>query len=217
MGRTKGDHDAKREEIAEAACQAILRRGLAQTSLAEISREMGYTTGILRHYFADKEELLLFAKNLLFDRSFEKARSAAARHNGLEKLRAMAISLLPTDQTGIDRYRLLTTFSGSAIGNSPLMRAQHKRNERHRKIFEEVIAALQADGSLLKELDPRVEACGILGFVDGLADQVVMQPSSFTADELTALMSRYIDCLRRPLTPSPDVAPDTKKTRAAAT
>lgn len=58
-GRAQGDQDAKRAKIAQAACDVILRLGLAQASLAEIAREMGYTTGILRHYFANKEELLL--------------------------------------------------------------------------------------------------------------------------------------------------------------
>src|ERR1700734_1614107 len=198
-GRTKGDHEVKRAEIADAACQVILRRGLAMASLSEISREMGYTTGILRHYFADKDELLLFAKNTLFDRSFEKARTAAVRHNGIEKLRAMAISLLPTDESAIDRYRLLATFNGMAVGNARLSKLQHKRNERHWQVFEEVISALQEDGSLPKTLNPRLEACGILAFIDGLADQVIMQPKIFSSDEFVALMSRYIQTLQKPL------------------
>jgi AcrR family transcriptional regulator len=192
-GRTKGDHEVRRAEIAEAACQVILRIGLAQASLAEIAREMGYTTGILRHYFTDKEELLLYAKNLLFDRSFEKARSAAVRYDGVEKLRAMAISLIACDDASIDRYRLLATFNGYAIGDSHLMRAQQKRNERHWHVFEEVIAALQEDGSLPKSLNPKTEAFGILAFIDGLADQVIMEPHSRTRQELVELLSRYID------------------------
>jgi hypothetical protein len=97
----------------------------------------------------------LYAKNLLFDRSFEKARSAAVRYDGVEKLRAMAISLVACDDASIDRYRLLATFNGYAIGDSHLMRAQQKRNERHWHVFEEVIAALQEAGSLPKSLNPR--------------------------------------------------------------
>lgn len=196
-GRTKGDHEAKRAEIAEAACQVILRLGLAQASLSEIAREMGYTTGILRHYFVDKEQLLLAAKNLLFDRSYEKARSAAMRHNGVEKLRAMALSLLPCDEASVDRFRLLATFNGYAIGNSHLMKVQFKRDAQHWRAFEEVISALQEDGSLPQSLDARVEACGILAMIDGLADQVIMNPTEWTSDELMGLMSRYIDGVGR--------------------
>lgn len=196
-GRKKGDHDAKRIEIAEAACQVILRLGLAQASLAEIAREMGYTTGILRHYFVNKEELLLCAKNLLFDRSWEKAVNAAMRHNGVEKLRAMATSLLPCDEASVDRFRLLATFNGHAIGNAHLMRVQYKRDAHHWRVFEQVISALQEDGSLPKTLDARVEALGIIAMLDGLADQVIMNPKEWSPAELTGLMSRYIDSIGR--------------------
>ena len=196
-GRAKGDHDIKRAEIAEAACKVILRMGLAQASLAEIAHEMGNTTGILRHYFRDKEQLLLYAKNLLFDRSYEKARSAAMRHNGIERLRAMAIALLPCDGPSIDRFRLLATFNGYAIGNAQLMRGQHKRDADHWQAFEEVITGLQEDESLPRTLDPRLEACGILAMIDGLADQVMMNPSAWSADDIRMLMSRYIESLSR--------------------
>ena len=194
-GRTKGDHDARREEIAEAACQVILRVGLAQASMAQIAHEMGYTTGILRHYFIDKEQLLLYAKNLLFDRSYDEARSAAMRHNGIEKLRAMTLALLPCDGPSIDRFRLLVTFNGYAIGNPHLMKLQYKRDAQHWQAFEEVIAGLQADGNFPRAADPRLEACGILAMIDGLADQVLMNPSTWTEDELKMLMSRYIDSI----------------------
>jgi AcrR family transcriptional regulator len=196
-GRTAGDHEAKRAKIAEAACQVILRLGLAQASLAEIAREMGYTTGILRHYFANKEQLLLYAKNLLWDRSFEEARSAAMRHNGVEKLRAMAVSLLPYDESAIDRFRLLATFNGCAIGNARLMKIQHRRNALHWRVFEEVISGLQKDGGFPKSLNPRLEACGILAMVDGLADQVIMHPEAWSPSDLKKIVIRYIDSIIR--------------------
>src|SRR5438874_3346016 len=128
-GRKKGDHDAKRVEIATAACRVLLRRGLEQTSLADIAREIGATTGILRHYFANKkDEILLYAKNLIFDKSIESAADLAACCTGLDRLRAMAINLLPVGPETID-YRLLAMFNGSAIGNASLMRLQDKRRQ----------------------------------------------------------------------------------------
>lgn len=194
-GRKRGDHEAKREEIAEAACRVFLRLGLERTSLADIAREIGNTTGVLRHYFSDKEELLLAAKNLVFDRSFEKATSAAARCIGLDMLRAMAIDLLPTTQESIDRYRLLAMFNGSAIGDVRLMRIQDKRNAMHCHQLAELMVRLQRDGMLPKDLNPQLEAAGILALVDGLADQVVMSKNSWSRKQLNALVNRYIDSL----------------------
>jgi len=197
-GRAKGDHEAKRITIAEAACTVFLRLGLARTSLADIARDMGYTTGVLRHYFADKDELLLYAKNLLFDRSFQKARAAADRCIGLQRLRTMATEFLPSNKETIDSYRLLAMFNGNAIGDARLMRVQHKRNESHTALLADEITALQREEFLPKELDARLEACGILGLIDGLAEQVIMRPEALSRAQLEGLVNRYIDCLARP-------------------
>jgi AcrR family transcriptional regulator len=194
-GRIKGDHDAKRTEIAEVACRVFLKLGLAHTSLADISREMGYTTGVLRHYFADKDSLLLFAKNLLWDRAYEMVRFAAEREQGIEKLRAMATQLLPGSPEAIDRYRLLAMFNGSAIGDSRLMKLQSKRNDHHAELFAEAIASLQKDGLLRAALDPRIEAAAIIALNDGLAEQVIMSPGIWSRDDLTGLANRHIDSL----------------------
>jgi AcrR family transcriptional regulator len=105
-GRKPGDHNAKRMEIAGAACKAFLRLGIANAGLADIAREMGYTTGVLRHYFEDKEQLLLFAKNMLFDRAHERAISAAEDAAGWERLKVLVLDGLRLDQESLDRCRL---------------------------------------------------------------------------------------------------------------
>src|ERR1700722_4200052 len=186
-GRTKGDHEIKRIEIAEAAYKGFLRLGLERTSLADIAREIGNTTGVLRHYFADKDELLLFAKNLVFDRTYERAKGAADRREGLDSIRAMIRELLPANSESIDGYRLLAMFNGSAIGDSRLMKLQDRRNVRHALLLADLIETLQKKGLLKKDLDLRIEAASILALIDGLAEQVIMRPSAWTRDQLTAL------------------------------
>ncbi len=194
---TVRDHDARRTQIAEAACRVFLRLGLERTSLADIAREIGNTTGVLRHYFADKDAMLLYAKNLVFDRSFERAGRAAARRTGLDKLRAIATELLPVTEEAIDAYRLLAMFNGSAIGDAHLMKLQHKRNRTHAVLITELITHLQSSGDLPGSLDARREAAGILALLDGLAGQVIVRSDSVSRDDQRALMNRYIDNLRR--------------------
>lgn len=202
-GRKKGDHDSRRVQIAEAACKVFLKLGLTRTSLIDIAQEMGNTTGVLRHYFSDKDELLLYAKNMLFDRTHEKAGIVAKGYEGLGKVRAIAAGLLPADKESIDSYKLLAMFNGSSIGDPRLMRLQHQRNDRHAKLLAEVIAGLQKDGHVPKELNPKIEACGILAFVDGLAEQQIMRPQPWSREILNGLLDGYIDGLTRPRTGFP--------------
>lgn len=194
-GRTKGDHNGRRIEIATAACKVFLKLGLARTSLADIAGEMGYTTGVLRHYFSDKDELLLFSKNMLFDGTHERARVVAEGYKGLDKLRAMALEFLPSDAESVDRYRLLAMFNGNAVGDARLTALQHKRNDSHATLFADAIAALQKEEILPKRLDPNFEASGILSLADGLGEQQIMRPKRWTREALRKLMNRYIDSL----------------------
>lgn len=196
-GRAKGDHDARRVQIAEAACKVFLRLGLARTSLADIAHEMGYTTGVLRHYFSDKDELLLYAKNLQFDRTHERARAAGERQNGLEKLFAIAVGFLPSDGEAIDRTRLLAMFNGNAVGDTRLTKLQHKRNDSHAALLANAIVALQRDAVLPKSLDAKFEASGILALIDGLGDQQIMRPKPWPRDVLKAILKRYVNSLEQ--------------------
>jgi AcrR family transcriptional regulator len=192
-GRIPGDHAARRVEIAEAACRAILRLGLANAGLAEIAREMGYTTGVLRHYFDDKEHLLLFAKNQLFDRAHQHAVSLAAGVSGFERLRIMVCESIRLDAEAIDRWRLLTIFNGSAIGNASLMQVQARRNERFWKLIEDELMELQRAGILSRRMNVALEARGIAAIMDGLADQIVMKPKAWKPAEVAMLLTVYLD------------------------
>ncbi len=54
-------YDDRRLEVAQAAWRVIVREGLDRTSMRAIAQELGSSTGVVTHYFRDKEELILFA------------------------------------------------------------------------------------------------------------------------------------------------------------
>src|SRR5262245_44329117 len=56
----------RRAEIVAATLRVMARDGVAGASLRAIAREIGYTTGVVMHYFKDKEEVLLAAAEAVF-------------------------------------------------------------------------------------------------------------------------------------------------------
>lgn len=192
MARQPGNHGAKRVEIADAACKAILKTGLDRTSLNGIARELGFTTGVLRHYFQDKEDLLRFTKNHLFDQMFLRMKAAAEQHQGIDRLIAMALENLPTDRQSIDMWRLLAAFNGRSIGDAGLLRLQQRRYAKGAATYISEIERLQAEGLIRPDLDARLEGTGICAFLEGLAAQIIMAPKSRSAREWRALVTRYI-------------------------
>ena len=55
------DHEARRAELAAAVWRLASREGLGAVTMRGVAAEAGWSTGALGHYFADKEELLVFA------------------------------------------------------------------------------------------------------------------------------------------------------------
>jgi len=51
----------RRREVCDAARRVIARNGLEVTTLRDISREGGFTTGVVTHYFPDKQAVIVGA------------------------------------------------------------------------------------------------------------------------------------------------------------
>jgi len=53
------DHEERQREIAGAVWRAVARRGIEAATMREIADEAGFSTGVLAHYFEDKDALLM--------------------------------------------------------------------------------------------------------------------------------------------------------------
>ena len=62
------DHDARRAELAAAVWRLASREGIDAVTMRGVAAEAGWSTGAVAHYFADKEELVLFAFETVADR-----------------------------------------------------------------------------------------------------------------------------------------------------
>jgi AcrR family transcriptional regulator len=192
MARTKGDHDVRRDEISQSACAVILEVGIEQTTLRDIAMHLGCTTGVIQHYFADKEALLLHAKNRLFDQAFARMQAAAARARGAMRLRAMAGALLPLDKRRLQMFQLLAAFRGRAIGRADLMALQRDRDALGWKLFADEIAALVESGDLPADIDHAAEAVILVAFVEGLATQLLMGARPIARRQIEAALDRHL-------------------------
>jgi AcrR family transcriptional regulator len=201
MPRTSDNLNQRRIQIANAACQVILEVGLENTRLKEIAARMGYTTGVIQHYFEDKEHLLLFAKNYLFDKKFARMRSAADRTHGVRRLLAMVLELLPVTPAGVQMFQLLMAFRGRAIGQPGLMALQRERDKVGWNVYTEEIRGLQKQGLIPHNLGAWRAAVALNAFVEGLAIYVTMGERSLNKRTLVALVEQYIKSMFGPLDP----------------
>src|SRR5688572_26508243 len=91
--------ESTRQAVARATWAVIDREGLAGASMREIAREAGCTTGVLSHYFRDKDELMLFASTLAFEAAAERMRGRLEDgEDPVATLLSVLEEVLPMDQ-----------------------------------------------------------------------------------------------------------------------
>ena len=74
----ESDHDQRRRAIAHVAIDLIAREGLEAATVRRIAAEVGFSTTIVTHYFADKQELLLWAYRTVDEWASERFDEAMA-------------------------------------------------------------------------------------------------------------------------------------------
>ena len=77
----------RRREVCDAARRVIARNGLEVTTLRDISREGGFTTGVVTHYFPDKQAVIVGAFAAASDDWLAEVRDAS-RRSGRRRRRA---------------------------------------------------------------------------------------------------------------------------------
>ncbi|MEM7066541.1 MAG: TetR family transcriptional regulator [Cyanobacteria bacterium P01_B01_bin.77] len=114
----------RRLEVSAAAWRVIVREGLDRTSMRAIAQEMNCITGVVTHYFRNKQELILFALHQVTERLQGLMEQAVTKLSGTARLVAMLSSFFPIDQERQEILRVWVAFLGYAVGREGLM-AEH--------------------------------------------------------------------------------------------
>jgi TetR/AcrR family transcriptional regulator, transcriptional repressor of bet genes len=106
----------RREQICRAAATVISREGFAGSTMRLVAEEAGVSTGMLNHYFANRQDLLTQA--LVFVSERAQARMRAAIEGippGRERLLALLDSALSEEQETSETWRVWINAYGEAV------------------------------------------------------------------------------------------------------
>lgn len=162
------DHDARRQEIGAAVCRVMATRGLDAVSLRHVAAEAGVSMGRVQHYFATKDEMLLFAFRLISDRVAQRI-GAIDVDDPRAFLRALLLELLPLNEAARTEAPVLAAFVAQAVVEPRLARPLAEGGR-------EMVAFV---ASLIRRANPRnddadQDAMALLAFADGLMLQVLI-------------------------------------------
>jgi AcrR family transcriptional regulator len=163
------DPAEQRSAIRRAARRVFSRRGVAGIGLAHVAREADMGRSTIYHYYRDKTALTRdLVRELLAEE--EALFSAAARGLGtpIERLERLTVALTGLFEGWASLGRMLLDLQ---LRDAALFRPFFRRIRRD---LASLIAEGQRDGEIDRALDPAITSAAVIGAVDGLLLQYLV-------------------------------------------
>ncbi|TDE08270.1 TetR/AcrR family transcriptional regulator [Jiangella asiatica] len=180
MPRT-ADHDARRRQIAAAVVGVVAADGFDAATVARVAAEAGVSVGLVQHYFASKDELLLFAYQQVTgdigDRVAQLIADGDARRQPISVVVAASLAeLLPLDERRRGEYRVARAFLGRALDNPSLASVARATAADLRGRLSAAVTNGKECGEVAPGVDAELAATRLAALVDGLGDQLYLEP-----------------------------------------
>jgi AcrR family transcriptional regulator len=200
------DHAERREQLADAVLAVIQRSGLSHVTLREVAREVGWTGGVLLHYFRDKDELLTFAFRLARQRAGQRVQARLPGRSGIEALRTYIEEALPIDDARHLNATIWQAFEGHVAGVPELAEQQRSAYEELHQTLKGQVERAQSEGQIPAGLDPDRAAANIVSTIFGLRTMALINPQHYTPEFMLAVaddvLARLANAPRHPCAPA---------------
>ena len=193
------DHEARRASLAQAVWRVALERGLDDATVREISAEAGWSTGVLSHYFSDKDELMRFAFRLVVERAAARYATAIEEDDDPAlRIRHALRESLPLDDERRAEARVWLAFLGRSLAHPDLAGDRKNFYAGWRDSLARLLEDGRAAGALRADVDAEAEADALIALVDGLALQAVSDPDALPSDRQEQILDAALERLSLP-------------------
>ena len=157
----------RRAEILDQAVKIFAAKGFHKTTMAQIAKASGFSTGSLYHFFRGKEDLYSVMVMEKVRMMYDEIMGAVSREPSIDgMIRALVISHFAYVEHHIDFYRLLVGHE-SGLRSEGLKKLRDNMLDEHRKHVE-WIEDLLRDGirqQVLRDLDTKSLANALMGII----------------------------------------------------
>lgn len=208
------DHDERREELLEAVWRVIARDGMEGTTIRGIAKETGWSTGVLSHYFADKDDIIGSALRLAYERIGARWEAKLAGLTGVRALYELVIDNLPLDAERELETRLLMNYWGLMIRGHDRTPHPRRRGPRLIDLLTRLVREGQQAGEIRRDESAPEIAERLLALIDGLSLHSLLNPKRLTRKRQVALIKREFDRLTEDVDSAATNNADRSKTHA---
>ncbi len=194
----------RREQIVEAAFEIIASQGLHKLSLSQIESRTGMARGHLTYYFPTKEAILLAVFDRMLDRMIEQNLQSGGPQPGTGQAWECVKFMLGRHLQPANPHQqafgsLLHTFLAQIHYRDDYRAKLAERNEQWRSFM----AADFADSPASSSSDPRLLASIVMALVQGLIQQLAVDPHAFDRKLMLETLVRMLAPFFEPDSASP--------------
>lgn len=172
------EHERQRRRIAEALWRLVERAGLEAVSLRDVAAEAGVSMGRVQHYFAGKDEMLLFGLRMAQERLGNRIEARVDDLDGEPRtgdvLRAILEELLGEHPDTRQALRVCVAFSGKAASDPAVAAVLTDGDDDIRALAAAAVREAQAAGRADPGLSPEREADLLLTLATSFGTEVAL-------------------------------------------
>jgi AcrR family transcriptional regulator len=188
-----------RTRLVKAAWRVIATEGIEAATLRRVAVEAGCTTGLITHYFTDKNELVTFAYRRVLDKMIADADAAIAAASGItDKLLAAIEAVEPVRAGSRDFTVVLMNFWAAAAVNPTF--AMHCRADykRWRALIGRVVKTAVSRRELRADTDIKVLVDLLTLLSDGFSVGMTLTPAAYRTRRRHAILRQVLQPFVRP-------------------
>jgi len=184
------DKDAKKFEIIQAAIGVFAKNGVVKSRMIDIARAAGVGKGTIYEYFRSKEDIFIAAYNYFYRQTQAMMNQAlqASQEPEQQLKNLIRVSLSGFFENNAEFLEIMMDFWAEGI---------RKKNERIieainlKAIYRQYRALIRAiidrgiRQHVFRPINSQVVASFLIGSLDGLLLQWIMEPDLFDIDEVT--------------------------------
>ncbi len=179
-----GMEPIRTEQVVDATKRCIVKKGVSNLSVKDIASEARVSTGIIYHYFENKEDILLKVIREAFRRSHEQVlEKVEPIESPRDKLRAYIEQLSEVPKDNPEFFIILLNYLGQATSNQEINRIVTHFFGNVISYVEELLSTGAAAGVFkadrVKSLAPIIVAIGL-----GMGAMWTISPRTVDIEEM---------------------------------
>ncbi|SEU14577.1 TetR/AcrR family transcriptional regulator [Nonomuraea wenchangensis] len=185
------DHQARRRQIADALLRIVDREGLEGVSLRHVAAEAGVSMGSVQHYFATKDQMMIFALIHVHERIYQRVNACLDPRSPRDLVRSAIIEMLPLDDERRTEARIALAFLARSAVDPEYAATLREGYPYHAVFFAEQIRRAQQNGEAPADLVPEQEAVILFAITQGLVNPTLI--GHHTEETVIDALDRHLD------------------------